>query len=159
MGSALAPTLLEEVKHWPSWSQREDFFEYVKFPATDISGTKETDETNGTKTTRVNFSYQGNPYGLVFIDQGMSQWATDDYSARGKVELIYRGHSVLGLDISQDLSKEHYRWRWNNVFAFLPGTWMKDLVEMAAIIEQSQQRLFEDFIEKDAFERAGRIKL
>jgi hypothetical protein len=159
LGPALAPTLLEEIKYWPSWCQREDFQQHVKFPASDISGSTETDPNNETKTSRIHFSYAGNPYRLIFVDQGMSRWASDDPCARGKVELIYRGHSVLGLDISQDLSKEHYQWRWNAVFAFLTGSWMKDLIEMAAIIEDGQRRLFDDYLEKDALDRASRIKL
>jgi hypothetical protein len=67
-----------------------------------------------TKTSRIHFSYGGSPYSLIFMDQGMNRWATDDHCAHGKVELIYRNHSVFGLDISQDLSKEHYQWHWNN---------------------------------------------
>jgi hypothetical protein len=77
----------------------------------------------------------------------------------GKVQLIYQSHVVLGLDVSQNLSKEHATWRWNNVFAFIPGTWMKELIEMAAHIEASQAQYFEDFADKDALERARQIKL
>src|SRR5450432_573808 len=65
VGPALAPTLLEHVKYWPSWSQRADFREHVSFPAEDISGTNETDDAHRTKTTRVHFSYRGNPFTLV----------------------------------------------------------------------------------------------
>jgi hypothetical protein len=54
--------------------------------------------------------------------------------------------------------KEHATWRWNNVFAFIPGTWMKELIEMAAHIEASQEQYFEDFTDKDVIERARQIK-
>jgi hypothetical protein len=88
LGPALAPTLLEHVKYWPSWSTHGDFLEYVNFPAEGISGTEEADELHRTKTTRVHFSYHGNPYTVVFVDEGMPQWTTDDLNAYGKVELI-----------------------------------------------------------------------
>jgi hypothetical protein len=138
---------------------RNDFRQYVKFLAEDISGSQATDEAKRTKTTRVQFLYNGNPYGVVFIDEGMPQWTTDDHNACGKVHLIYQSHVVLGLDVSQNLSKEHATWRWNNVFAFIPGTWMKELIEMAAHIEGSQAQYFEDFTANDALERARQIKL
>jgi hypothetical protein len=86
-------------------------------------------------TIKLSFSSRCGPRG------GMSRWA-DDSCARGKVELIYRGYSVLGLDISQDLSI----------------TWMKELIAMAAYIDEGQRRLFEGYMEKDALDRASRIK-
>ena len=159
LGLALAPTLLDNVKHWPSWSKRDDFYQYVKFPAEKISGSYETDETERTKTTRVQFSYNGNPYGIIFVDEGMPRWTNDDHNAYGKVQLIYQGHLVLGLNVSQNLSKDYSTWRWYNVFAFIPGTWMKELIEMAAHIDASQQQYFEDFENRDALERARQIKL
>jgi hypothetical protein len=158
LGPALAPTLLDHVKYWPSWSKWDDFRQYVKFPAEDISGSEETDEAKRTKTSRVQFLYNGNPYGVVFVDEGMPRWTSDDHNAYGKVQLIYQSHVVLGLDVSQNLSKEHATWRWNNVFAFIPGTWMKELIEMAAQIEASQSQYFEDLVDNDALERARRIK-
>jgi hypothetical protein len=57
LGPALAPTLLDHVKYWPSWS-KWDFRQYVKFPAEDISGSDETDEAKRTKTSRVQFFVQ-----------------------------------------------------------------------------------------------------
>jgi hypothetical protein len=159
LGPALAPTLLDHVKYWPSWSTRDDFRQYVKFPAEDISGSQEADEAKRTKTSRVQFFYNSNRYGVVFVDEGMPQWTNDDHNAYGKVQLLYQSHVVLGLDISQNLSKEYSTWRWNNVFAFIPGTWMKELIEMAAHIEASQAQYFEDFTDKDALERARQIKL
>jgi len=159
LGPALAPTLLEHVKHWPSWSKRDDFGEYAKFPATNISGEVERLPEREGSVSKIYFTYNGNAYGLIFTDEGMSPYSPgDSYFAYGKVELIYQGHSVFGLDISQDMSKEYYVWRWQNVFAFVPGTWMKELIEMAAYIEAAQQQYFTDFTEKDALERASRIK-
>ena len=43
IGEAVA-TLLEEVKYWPSWSQRDDLVKSVHFPATDIHAKKESKE-------------------------------------------------------------------------------------------------------------------
>lgn len=159
LGPALAPTLLEHVKHWPSWSKRDDFGQYAKFPAINISGEVERSSERRGSVSKIYFTYNGNPYGLIFTDEGMSPYSMGDSNlASGKVELIYQSHSVFGLNISQDMSKEYSVWRWQNVFAFVPGTWMKELTEMAAYIEAAQQQHFTDFIEKDALERASRIK-
>src|ERR1700681_4576798 len=53
LGPALAPTLLDHVKYWPSWSKWDDFRQYVKFPAAEISGSEVTDEVKRTKTSRI----------------------------------------------------------------------------------------------------------
>jgi hypothetical protein len=78
--------ILEHVKHWPSWSTREDFQKWVGLPATNVSGSREKIERNHDKTT-VNFSYSGTPYSLIFIDRGISTWNNDDMTAYGTVEL------------------------------------------------------------------------
>ncbi|QDM17236.1 hypothetical protein FNL55_15485 [Tardiphaga sp. vice352] len=160
LGPALVPTLLEHIQHWPSWSKRDDFGKYVKFPANNVSGEVERLPEVGGSVSKIYFTYNGNAYGLIFTDEGSRPYSSGDtYFAYGKVELTYQGYSVFGLDISQDLSNEHSVWRWQNVLAFVPGTWMKELIEMAAYIEAAQQQYFTDFTEKDALERARRIKL
>src|SRR6202040_2634751 len=112
----------------------DDFYNFVKFPARYIGNANEKNEKQERKATFVTFLYNETAeYSLKFIDEGMSTWNTDDSNSYGKVEFISNGTTVLGLDISKDESKlDAARWRWSNVFAFFPGPWMKDLVEIAA---------------------------
>jgi hypothetical protein len=160
IGPALAPTLLEEVKHWPSWSKRDDFQKWMHFPATDVFGADERNE-QGHKIARVNFRYKDRQYGVHFVDEGYDAWQAnnDDPSLYGKVELSLDGETVLGLDISLKLSPDHASWRWTRLFAFMAGAWMKDLIEIATYIELDQGERLDKAISEDAIERASRIKL
>lgn len=158
LGPALVPTLLEHIKYWPTWSNRDDFGQYVQFPATNISGEVGSRLDGKPAVSKIHFTYNDHDYCVTFTDEGMSSWG-DSSDAYGKVELAYQGYCVLGLDITQDLSKSYSVWRWQSVFAFVPGTWMKELTEMAAYIEAAQSQRLKDFTEKDALERARQIKL
>lgn len=150
--------ILEHVKHWPSWSARDDFQKWVGFPATNVSGNREKVERNHDKTT-VNFSYSGAPYSLIFIDRGISTFDTGDMTAYGTVELFFAGELVVGLDIGTDISKDYDRWRFHGVNAFAPGEWMKHVIEMAALIDAHSERTMNRFSEDDALQRASKIKL
>lgn len=158
LGPALAPTLIEEVKYWPSWSQRDDFGQYVHFPATDIFGSSEKDERQR-DITRVYFKYKGRQYGVVIHDHGFQTGFHGDAYHHGKAEFIENGVLVLGLDISQDTDSEFARWRWFDLYAFVTGDWMKDLIEIAAHIEAGHERLIDEVEAEDVIERSRNIKL
>jgi hypothetical protein len=157
LGPALAPTLLEHVKYWPSWSKRDDFQKWVGFPATDIrASSDETKESE--KVTGVLFTYKGERYGVRFIDQG-SNWLPDgDVFHSGKVDFVANGETVLGLDISLH-SDEFAVWRWNNLYAFKVGPWTKHLIEIAAHIENNSQSSSKKWHEDDVIARAKNIRL
>jgi len=89
----------------------------------------------------------------------MWPWAPDDMHTHGKIELIIDDQTVLGLDISKDLEKEFAHWWMVNVYAFLPGPWMKELIEMAAYIDGTETRKREALLNDDALNRAKAIKL
>jgi hypothetical protein len=89
----------------------------------------------------------------------MFEWATDDTNIYGKVEIVIGDKTVLGLDIKKDISKEFDHWWMTDVYALLPGPWMKDLIEMAASIDGMRTREREQFRNRDALDRAARITL
>ena len=89
----------------------------------------------------------------------MAPWATDDMNTYGKLEFRSGDSLVLGIDVSKDISKEYSYWWLTDVFAFIPGPWMKDLVEMAAYIDGKTTREREQFHNNLALERAKNIKL
>jgi hypothetical protein len=158
LGPALAPTLLEEVKYWPSWSKRDDFSQYLHFPATNIVASEQERE-KGVKVTGVLFTYKDCRYGLVFTDYGYkSGWDGEGYYS-AKVEFVVNNETVLGLDITQDIGEEFSRWRWTDVFALKMGPWTKHLIEMAAQIQQGQEASNQKYINQYAIERARNIKL
>src|SRR5262249_24759647 len=111
------------------------------------------------KTTIVTFSYNASIYTLKFVDEGMFEWAMDDMNTYGKLEIIIADKTVLGLDVKKDISKEFDHWWMTDVYALLPGPWMKELIEMAAYIDGARTREREEFRNRDALERAARIKL
>ena len=130
----------------------------MKFPVTNVrrSSAQRADKT---LTTKIIFSYKGQPYGVIFINNGVDQGDANDTNERGKVGLLFGGETVLGLDIARDLAKRNVRWRWQGVFAFAPGDWMKDLTEMAAHIDGHMEHDLGTLLNNDALERARKIKL
>jgi hypothetical protein len=158
LGAALAPTLLDHIQHWPTWSQRDDFEKWKGFPAGNVSGSSERSE-KGVQTSKIVFTYKSRSYGVIFINEGGNNWISDDMNLYGKVGLVHDNQTVLGLNIARNISKEYERWRWHGVFAFRTGDWMKDLIEMAAYIEAASQASSRNFHDKDALERAKNIKL
>jgi hypothetical protein len=147
--------VFEHVQYWPSWSTHDDFTKYCAPPFRYISGSN----SNEPKTTVVTFSYDSKPFTLTFVDEGMATWATDDMNTYGKLEFRSGDSLVLGIEVKKDLSKEFGHWWLTDVFAFVPGPWMKDLVEMAAYIDGKSTREREEFHNNLALERAKNIKL
>jgi hypothetical protein len=145
------------VKFWPAWSQREDFHKYCAGPFRYLSGSLSQDEKP--KTTVVTFSYNSRVYTLNFIDQGTFEWAADDVNTYGKLEITVENRTVLGLDVSMDLSKgDLAHWWMSEVYALLPGPWMKDIIEMAAYIDGTRACERNEFLNKDALTRAAQIR-
>jgi hypothetical protein len=155
---ALCRPVLEHVQYWPSWCTHKDFYStYCTAPFGYIEGVSRRSEKPA--ITVVTFSYNSTSYTIKLIDEGMFEFATDDMNSYGKVELIFDKHIVLGLDIRKDLAKEFDHWWMTDVYALLPGHWMKELIEMAAYIDGMRTRESERFRNQDALERAARIRL
>jgi hypothetical protein len=157
LGYALASPLLSHVEHWPAWSKRDDFGNYANGPFQYIDGSYGDQKP---KTTVVSFTYNSIGYTLRFIDEGMSEWASHDMNTYGKVELIMDEQVTLGINISKDLGKgDAAYWRMGGVYALIPGSWMKDLIEMGAYIDGMKERRIDQWQNDDAIARAKRIKI
>jgi hypothetical protein len=149
--------VLEHVKYWPSWSTREGFDEYCNGPFRYFSGSNNSGEKPS--ITVVTFSYNSRLYTLRLVDEGMHSWASDA-NCYGKLEFRSAKGLVLGLDVSQDLAKgDLAHWWLTDVYAFVPGPWMKDLIEMAAHIDGIRTREYNISSNRDALERARNIIL
>ena len=133
IGDALT-LLLEEVKYWPSWSQRDDLIKLVHFPATDIRAREESKEEpfKRATTTTVSFMYGNKPYGLVFEDRGPSYLADGEPIRNGTLDFIAEDAVVLSLNVSNDA--DGHEWHWFDLNALNIGAWTKDLLEIAAPI-------------------------
>ena len=154
---AICRPVLEYVKYWPSWSEKYSGGTNGPFRYID---SRRDDSNPKSKIAVVDFSYNSAPFTLRFIDEGMPIWDTEDMNSYGKVELIVNGKTVLGLDISKDESKgDLAHWRMSNVYALLPGSWMRKLIEMAAYIDGNTTREHSQRANKDALERAAGIQL
>lgn len=68
---------------------------------------------------------------------------------------------MLGIDIYATWTPEvgYDDWHYSDVFAFAPGQWMKAVAEMAALIQAYQIKQRNNYADKQAIERASRIKL
>jgi hypothetical protein len=158
LGAALAPTLIEEVMHWHAWVTRPNLLQWVKFPASEISAEQAKNIKEHT-TTRTTFTYKNCPYTVMFTDEGYNSHIPDSDWYTGKAEFIAKGDLVLGLDISKEMWPDYKLWSWSNIFAFTPGEWMKDLIEISTIIEKRRGDSLKQFSEDDALARAKNIRL
>jgi len=125
IGDALT-ILLEEVKYWPTWSERDDLVKSVHFPATDIYAKKESKEEpfKRTTTTTAYFKYGDKPYGLVFEDKGPSYIPDGESSMNGTLDFVAGDTVVLSLNVSNDV--EGHEWRWFDLNAVTICPWTKD---------------------------------
>ena len=158
IGDALT-ILLEEVKYWPSWSQRDDLVKFVHFPATDIHTREESKEEPFKRTTiiTVYFMYGDKPYGLVFEDRGPSYIPDGEPSRNGTLDFIAEDAVVLSLNVSSDA--EGHEWHWFDLNALTIGLWTKDLLEIAAHIKVANKNSRQHFNEKSDIDKAKKIRL
>ena len=158
IGDALT-LLLEEVKYWPSWSQRDDLIKLVHFPATDIRAREETKEEpfKRATTTTVSFMYGNKPYGLVFEDRGPSYLADGEPIRNGTLDFIAEDAVVLSLNVSNDA--DGHEWHWFDLNALNIGAWTKDLLEIAAHINVATEDSRRHFNEKSDIDKAKKIRL
>lgn len=158
MGDALT-VLLEEVKYWPTWSERDDLVKSVHFPAADIHAKKESKEEpfKRTTTTTVYFMYGDQPYGLVFEDRGPSYLPDSEPSMNGTLDFIAEGVVVLSLNVTNDV--DEHEWRWFDLNALTIGPWTKDLLEIAAHIKVANADSPRHFNEKSDIDKAKKIRL
>lgn len=155
LGRALAPTLVEEVKYWPSWSTMPDFRKYVHFDATEVKGKHETGD-NRKSLTAVEFEFRDRRYQVVIRDDGYGYESTVSY---GLAEFWTDGQCVFAVDIEQEGSDDYPMWSWNGVKVFIAGDWMKDLLVIAAQIEAFRNRDSQSTLEQDVLERARNIRM
>ena len=158
IGDALT-LLLEEVKYWPSWSQRDDLIKFAHFPATDIHAKKESKEEpfKRTTTTTVYFMYGEKPYGLVFEDRGLSYRPEGEPIRNGTLDFIAEDAVVLSLNVSNDA--DGHEWHWFDLDALNIGPWTKDLLEIAAHIKVANADSGQNFNEKSDINKAKKIRM
>ena len=157
IGDALT-LLLEEVKFWPSWSQRDDLINSVHFPATDIRAREEAKEEPFKRTTitTVYFMYGDKPYGLVFEDRGLSYLPDGEPIRNGNLDFIAEDAVVLSLNVSNDA--DEHEWHWFDLNALNIGPWTKDLLEIAAHINVATKESGRQFNERSDIDKAKKIR-
>ncbi|MBA1143091.1 hypothetical protein [Mesorhizobium neociceri] len=156
LSRALVRVLLDEVKYWPSWSQRPEFRDYLNFDAQEVVATK-ADLGERKSESRIDFSYKGKRYGLVFHDLGWSYH--DDAFHHGRVEFYADEKLVLGLNIADDMNPHYSQWNDFDLNALRLGEWTKALIEIEADIEQNKQRKRGSDENSAAIEKARNIEL
>ncbi|MBY5318562.1 hypothetical protein [Rhizobium leguminosarum] len=157
---ALGRCLPEHMAHWHAWSQRDDFMKWVQFDASNITSSRATEEigVRRIEVTTNDFTFRDRPYRLVFRDSGLSS-APGDNTYRGEVHLFSGEVCVAKFSVSKDLMDEYAQWEFVDVSGFCVGTWMQEVLDMAAQIEGSQERSMNQFVDDRAREAASDIDL
>lgn len=157
---ALGRCLPEHVEHWPAWSKRSDFHDYVGFDAQEIEASNS--EKQGTYraiiVATIDFSFKGTRYRVTVNNEGTSS-APGDRFRFGEIELVANGETVAKFGLIQNLSDEYSTWTFSDVRALTVGPWMQHVLDMAAQIEASDRRRREEFFNERALAAAREIKL
>ena len=156
LGTALAPTLIEHVKHWPRSSKHNDFQQAVGFPATSIYATSEKHDKE--EVLGVLFTYKNERYGIRFRHDGSTSLPGGNVDHSGRVDFLLNGDTVLGVGVFLE-SGEFGKWCWRDVQVFKVGEWAKHLLEIAAHIKRDEGYSIKRQSEKDAIERAKNIRV
>jgi hypothetical protein len=156
LGLALAPTLIEHVKHWPVWSKGDDFRQWIGFPATSISVS--SDQRDKEEVLGVLFTYKNERYGIRFADEERAWLPDGDIYHGGTVDLLCNGDTVFGVGVFLE-SGEFGKWCWRDVHTLKVGEWAQHLLEIAACIRQDEGDRIRKRRESDTIERAKNIRL
>ncbi|WP_108082124.1 hypothetical protein [Agrobacterium pusense] len=157
---ALGRCLPEHMAHWHAWSKRDDFRTWVKFDATDITSSRATEEigVRRIEVTTNDFTFKDRPYRLVFRDGGLSS-APGDNTYRGEVHFFSGEICVAKFSVSKDLMDEYAQWEFVDLSGFRVGSWMQDVLDMAAQIEGSQERAMNELVDDRVRQAADEIDL
>lgn len=128
-------TLLKEMWHWPSWSQREDFSEYKYLDVNLINA--EEDKTEKEDLKRIKFEYSGNEYLFEFIEDR----SYFDGTKWGRIILTIGDHQLISLRVYHDLDRhgEYDDWSKLSVDGLQPGEWITHIIEMELKTKQSRE--------------------
>ena len=154
LGHALVK-LDDHTEHWHLWSQRDNFHQYVAFPADAILAKEEVHDA-GNKTITVQvvlFSYKGARYALRRQHERYSSEVRNQ-----KLEFLAHGEVVLGFDESQS-SAEFDEWGRYPVATLHMGDWSKALLEIATYIENYTARSVHRFKAHQLINNAKKLNI
>lgn len=134
--------------------------DWVGFEATNIRSSRATEECSGRKVevTTNDFTFRERPYRLVFRDSGLAS-APDDNVYIGEVHFYAGDNRVAKFDVTKDLMKEYSEWQFADLTGFRVGTWMQEVLDMAAQIETSRERSMSQFVDERVRQAADEIDL
>jgi hypothetical protein len=115
--------IYEEIKHYPSWSKRDDWLTCRDFEIED----PQVSEVEHEKT--ISFDFKENHYSLKYFDDGSSTDFDGEYFHYTKLTLQDNFENKL---IEINISVEYDYMTVLSPFditAFVPGEWMKDFLE------------------------------
>jgi hypothetical protein len=157
---ALGRCIPDHVKHWHAWIKREDFMNWVRFDATEISAHKETlnEGSRGIDELKVSFLFNQRHYLFVLRDKGYS-YVPDSLDRLGEVELWFEKKLVAHFDVIMDISKDYSQWEFSDIQALSIGEWMKDIIDISMQIEARNTKEFESFSTERALNVAKKIEI
>lgn len=160
LGYALGRCIPEHIKYWASWIDRDDFEDWVRFDASNISAIKSEEKTASKKvsTSTIEFKFNNLEYRIVFSDEGIS-YIFDSTTHYGSIELWFNGKRVAKFSLDQDVEQEFSQWEYSSVKALKVGPWMKDILDIAAQIQAREKESLNSYADKNTLETAKNIEL
>lgn len=149
LNSAIS-TLINEITHWPHWSQREDFDEYKSFDAKNVNGSIKGEDN----TYTVYFDFNESSY-HIFVKE-INYIYTEELSKSAEVEIIVDGSSVMKAELTYDYDRATNNWSYLNTTKIVVENWMTDFIEIelqvARHAKARHDKMFDGMVLKQARE-------
>jgi hypothetical protein len=146
--------LIAETWQWPAWSKRDNFYNYVHFPAEKVVATETKNEKGEERT--IHFTFNGKPWSLMVVKKHGG--FPGDYNF-GSAELSASGKILLSGVITNKTGDEYFDWSFDRVDSFYVGDWMKELMEIEALINHGKQQWMAKFENDRILNASKKIKL
>lgn len=147
--------LWEEVQHYLTWSQREDWQKWNPLGVSDVAS--RTLERDGrAKTSVVLFNLNGKLWELSHSSR--VNYGPSSEAQYGDLELRIDREEVFGISVSRGY-EEWERWRYCDVSALSLGEWVPLLVEAQFKLQQRTQTRFAAMEAERISAQAAKIKL
>ncbi|MFZ3066339.1 MAG: hypothetical protein WA277_13780 [Nitrospirota bacterium] len=132
--------IYEEIKHYPSWSGRDDWLKYRHYEIDDPKEEKIEHEHH------IQFDLGNKHYELVYTDKGSSTGFDGDYFHHTHLRLLdSSGITLIGINISVEI--DYIReLKPFSVDAFKPGDWIQDILESYELYQANKKK--KEIVEK-----------
>lgn len=149
--ASIVPALIEEIRHWPSWSKMPDRWK-CPVELTGLEG-----ESSSTASW-VQWRWQDILFRIKF-DEPPSYGFSDSNLSFADIAVQVDGAEVLAISVCRDVVKEYDNWRFTSLKALRVGPWMAALMDFWRVVKLAKEARMAQRGVDDAKSRAARIDL